>query len=327
MRWMDITWKQPSMAGFCSDAWSSMMTALSSAWKPSTNPTGDQKHGERGTVGVENEEREERLLSGKHRSDLPLQLLHVGGAVAVLLGEAEKEPRQRVVGVEQLEIVLRGNGELRVSDPRQANVVELLREQMGDERHVLGIDGLEVRAHGVPHGENELLQLHDAHAAGERLQVTTDSQSNVVVPRELHDPIQRLLPLRENVQLVGGDERVLGLVPVVLQSEALRGEDLEHGGVHRVGRTLGEKATDRLGKALGAREKRKLGELGKKGRLRSEKRGKKTGKRKASQAAASRTWHANVKTLAGEPKAEDGELANGESEKDGESGWTPQRRR
>lgn len=219
---------------------------------------------------------------------------------------------------------------------REAHVVELLREEMGDERHVLGIDGLEVRANGIAHGEDELLQLHDAHAAGERLDITLVRGSNVVVARELHDPVERFLPLREHVEFVGRDERVLGLVPVVLKSETLGREDLQHGRAHRFGRTLGEKAMNGLGEAMGAGEKRKLGELGKKRGLRSKRRGKKTGKRKASQEEASKTWQANVKTLAGESKVEDEELGNVESGKlndveeeleEEEEGWIPQRRR
>lgn len=77
--------------------------------------TRDEEHGERGIVGVENEEREEGLLPRKHRGDFSLELLHIGGAVSVLLREAKKEAGQRVVGVEQLEVVLGGNGELGVS--------------------------------------------------------------------------------------------------------------------------------------------------------------------------------------------------------------------
>lgn len=38
MRWMDMTWKQPSIAGFCSEAWSAMITALSSAMSPDLHP-------------------------------------------------------------------------------------------------------------------------------------------------------------------------------------------------------------------------------------------------------------------------------------------------
>ena len=150
---------------------------------------------------------------------------------------------------------------------------------MGDKRHVFGIDGLEVRANGIAHGENELLQLHDAHSAGERLNVTLERGSNAVVARELHDPIERFLPLRENVEFVRRDERVLGLVAVVLKSEPLGREDLQHGRTHRFGRTLSEKAMNSLRKAMGAREKRKLGELGKKRGLQSKPSGKKTGKR------------------------------------------------
>ena len=75
-------------------------------------------------VGVEDEEGEEGLLPWKHGGDFSLELLHIGGSVSVLLGEAKKEAGQRVVGVKQLEIVFGRNGELGVSHAlRNAHIV------------------------------------------------------------------------------------------------------------------------------------------------------------------------------------------------------------
>lgn len=97
--------------------------------------------------------------------------------------------------------------------------------------------------------------------------MTHREKQNVIIARELHDPIERLLSLCENVEFVRRDERMFRLIAVVLKSKTFSREDFKHGGVHGFGGTLCEKVMNGVCKARSLRKERKLSDLGKKRKL------------------------------------------------------------
>ena len=111
---------------------------------------------------------------------------------------------------------------------RHDYLIQLLNEQVRHEGEVLGTRQRDqVRSDFRPHPLLQLLQRFHAHALHAVLQIALPSCAHVILPRQLHHPVERFLALAEDLLLLRRHEGELRLVTHATKSQRIDGTGSE----------------------------------------------------------------------------------------------------